>query len=105
MFDAPDGKEGRWLSRVAALPGEVVEVTDAGLRIDGKPAALPSHLSHVAHHPPRRTAPAHPPLTKYPFTVPSDGYFVLGDNVDNALDSRYWGALDSSKILGKVLGK
>jgi len=32
-------------------------------------------------------------------------YFVMGDNVSNALDSRYWGGLKFTKILGKVIGK
>jgi signal peptidase I len=37
--------------------------------------------------------------------VPADSYYVLGDNVEGAYDSRYWGALPRKNILGKVLGK
>jgi signal peptidase I len=40
-----------------------------------------------------------------PFTVPMDGYFVLGDNSANANDSRFWGALPRTNILGKVKNK
>jgi type IV secretory pathway protease TraF len=29
----------------------------------------------------------------------------MGDNTGNALDSRYWGALEKSRIRGKVIGK
>ena len=38
-----------------------------------------------------------------PLIIPKDNYFVLGDNRDNAMDSRYIGFIDESKILGIVI--
>jgi signal peptidase I len=41
------------------------------------------------------------PTKKY--IVKQNYYFVMGDNRDNALDSRYWGFLPERFIIGKVI--
>ena len=39
------------------------------------------------------------------YAVKQDYYFVLGDNRDNAIDSRHWGFLPGKNIIGKVMCK
>jgi signal peptidase I len=106
VFESPVAGGGHWASRVVGLPGETIDIRSGKVVIDGKEETLPPRLSIGGYNLPKRdTASGAPAQVTFPFKVPAGSYFVLGDNVSNALDSRYWGGLHGSKIMGKVPGK
>jgi signal peptidase I len=90
------------VKRVIALPGQTISLADGNVFINGRPQREPWLPAPV-----RSTTLAGPAGTSYnlqkPFVVPSDDYFVMGDNRTESCDSRYWGPISKSLIVGKVV--
>ena len=92
-----------FLKRVIGLPGETISLAPTGIVVNGSFLQLPAALSNI-YCPPERL-PAGVTLVSFPFTVPPKHYFVVGDNWTNSLDSRYYGAVPGTNIIGRVVGK
>jgi signal peptidase I len=91
----PGGNEDAhpFLKRVAAGPGQTVQITDGTLLIDGVPAPGAENYDKIED----------PGLAKNPVTLGEDEYFVLGDNRNNSEDSRSAGIGNVSG--GDVIGR
>lgn len=89
------GRAVRMVSRVVALPGETVSVTDGKLSIDGKPF-IEEYLPTAIVEKPRGS--------KEEVTVPEDGLYVLNDARNSpVMDSRDFGPVRSRQVIGKVI--
>ena len=79
IFKYPDDESRLFIKRVIGLPGEVVEIKDGKVYIDGFPTPLDDSFI------PEKMIGSYGP-----YTVPENCYFMLGDNRNDSKDSRSW---------------
>jgi signal peptidase I len=88
-----------WVKRVAGEPGEHLQLLDSQLYINNVRVTRSNAYGEIACKLP--TLPGPPLITN--LIVPSNSYFVLGDNSMNSSDSRYWGCVPETNILGRIV--
>ena len=119
VFRFPPNPETLYIKRIIGLPGDTVRLSGHALFINGKPVGrrpvrslgpvpgtggvkvtiheenLSGRIYSIALNP--------RPSSEAPFetTVPEGQYFVLGDYRDNSRDSRYWGFVPATHIVGR----
>ena len=97
VFIYPEDKSKDFIKRLVGLPGDVVEIKNGTIYIDGKPQ-LDTLFNQRYYYNRGEFAKEGDRLV-----VPPDSYFVLGDNSGSSKDSRYWGFVPKDYILGKAL--
>jgi signal peptidase I len=105
----PADRRVPYVKRVIALEGQVVEVRNKVLLVDGAPFPQPEKEQHVdsgTYPAGARSYGIHPSLGNRdnwgPYRVPGNHLFLMGDNRDNSVDSRYFGPVPVSNIIGKA---
>lgn len=95
------GIDKELVKRVIALPGDVVDIQADGVSVNGTTLQEP-YVKDYPHH--RDEDLVQGDLT-YPLTVPYNQYFVMGDNREVSLDSRYSevGTVGKERIRGQVI--
>jgi signal peptidase I len=87
---AGDGSR-TFVKRLIGLPGELVSERDGFISVDGKSLSEPYVDPALRDH---RTGS---------WQVPSGRYFFLGDDRVNSCDSRVWGSVPRSSLIGPVM--
>ncbi len=128
VFKPPHNEDVFYVKRCVGLPGQTIEVIDKELYVDGEIfsdfyATLDYDENYKAGKVSEkfvlgrnlnRIKPKGFPETGIfrglgnsdnfgPVTIPDDHYFMMGDNRDNSLDSRYWGFVEKDYIIGSPI--
>jgi signal peptidase I len=99
VFAYPVDDSKDFIKRVIGVPGDRVEIRDKKVYVNDEPIDDPwgVHVDRVVlpgGHEKRDNAG--------PVTVPTDQYFVMGDNRDRSYDSRFWGFVENARIKGRA---
>jgi signal peptidase I len=122
IFKFPPDPAIHYVKRVVGLPGERLRLVKGQLQVDGRfldegyvvhkignrDAFRDEFPSAPADASPVKADPAWAEQLPHHvhggwLVVPPGRYFVLGDNRDNSLDSRYWGFVPRESIVGRPL--
>src|SRR4051812_37868872 len=87
-----------YVKRVAGEPGDHLRISGGKLFVNDKQVSLSNALGEIAYD-----LPPHAPTSSLQIDVivPSRCYFVLGDNSTNSFDSRFWGSVPRTNIIGR----
>jgi len=91
VFRYPYNPSQRYIKRIIGLPGELIEIKDGKILINNQVLDETEYLSAGL------STPGNSRLL-----LAENEYFVLGDNRTSSSDSRQWGPLKRTNIIGRV---
>ncbi len=101
VFKFPEDETKQFIKRVVGVPGDTIQVRDKTVYVNEAPVDDSIYTQRIdsAIFDGKRS-----PRDNFgPVTVPDDAFFVMGDNRDHSLDSRFFGYVRREKIIGRLL--
>lgn len=83
-----------FIKRVIGVPGDTVEIQNGGVLVNGQPLDESGYV--FDHQPTRRTS------DRAKFVVQGDQLFVMGDHRGNSTDSRAFGPISTTSVIGRA---
>lgn len=93
VLDDPTGAVDTLIKRVVAVGGQTIDLVDGAVVVDGV----------VLDEPYTYGKPTYPQTVDFPYEVPADHVWLMGDNRTDSQDSRYFGAVPEEMIRGRAL--
>jgi signal peptidase I len=100
VFRYPRDEDKDFIKRVIGLPGDNIEIRNKIVHINNQPLRDQEYTQRI--DPGMIDGEISERDNFGPIIVPQDSYFVMGDNRDQSLDSRFWGFVKIDKIKGKA---
>jgi signal peptidase I len=102
VFKYPMDTSVDFIKRVIGVPGDKIQIINKEVYINGISYKNPHEI-----HKDLRIFPGESVARDNfgPVRVPEGSYFVMGDNRDNSHDSRFWGFVPKSNLVGKAMIK
>jgi signal peptidase I len=102
IFKFPLDSSQDFVKRLIGLPGDTILIRDKQVYVNGQPFAT----TRERYTDPDIELPTAGPRDNFgPVRVPAGSYFMMGDNRDESYDSRYWGFVPATDILGLAVVK
>ncbi|BBO86894.1 signal peptidase I [Desulfosarcina ovata subsp. ovata] len=99
VFEFPEDPSKDFIKRVIGTPGDIVEIRNKKLFVNGTRVANGHGVFKDLKIYPSQMQPRD---NLGPITVPEGKLFVMGDNRDFSYDSRFWGFVDFAAVKGKA---
>lgn len=89
------------VKRVIGLPGESISLSGGSVYINGR--LLPEPFLPAGARTDTYPGPSNATYSlQHPYRIPQGDVYVMGDNRSRSCDSRFWGPIPESTIVGKV---